>query len=126
MDNFSLPATCKTDDVWLEEDGTPLVFWNRKWSPICGHGFWDNDNGATAFCNKLGYKSGTVNRIESSYSIARLRIGRCHTSEDLAACNRRTNQDNKYCHPQDTAAISITCGQQGDKYSSCELGIFIL
>ena len=28
------------------------------WTPICGHCFWDNDRGATAFCKKAGAESG--------------------------------------------------------------------
>ena len=45
-------------DVKLEEDGTPLVFWDSQWIPICGHYFWDNQHGAELFCRKMGFESG--------------------------------------------------------------------
>ena len=44
---------CNNGDVWLEDDGTPLFFWNDKLSPICGKWFWNNQIGATLFCQKL-------------------------------------------------------------------------
>ena len=43
-------TACSDGDVKLEADGTPLIFWDKVWSPICGHYFWDNQYGAKKFC----------------------------------------------------------------------------
>ena len=47
--------------IWqprLLDDGTPELFFYEKWVPICGHWFWDNDFGATYFCQLLAITSG--------------------------------------------------------------------
>ena len=116
---------CKSGDVKLEEDGTPLLFFDQKWSPICGHNFWDGNDGATTFCNKLGYRSGTVSRKNNKYSVASLRIGGCRPGEELTGCSRGGNYlyhdrlQYRYCFPHDSVAIIINCNQQADTYSSC-------
>ena len=113
----------------MEEDGTPLLYWERKWSPICGHNFKDDNNGATTFCNKLGYRSGTVKWVGRKYPVASVRIGRCKTGEDLTRCTNGGNylhhMNYRYCYPQDSISISITCAQLEKAYSSCNTGKFI-
>ena len=120
------PDLCKTGDVWLEEDGTPLFFWDRKWSPICGWSFWDDNVGATTFCNKLGYKSGTVNKVQNRYPVASVRIGKCGDGDELTACTAGGNflysQNDKYCYPQDAYSITIACNEQANGNSSCNMG----
>ena len=37
-----------------------MIFWGNIWSPICGHYFWDNHNGAKKFCEQLGCYSGAM------------------------------------------------------------------
>ena len=32
-------SICSNGDVSLKDDGTPLIFWDGQWSPICGHYF---------------------------------------------------------------------------------------
>ena len=48
------------------EDKYPEVFWNGKWSPICGPYFWNNDFGASLFCQRLSstYQSGIKNHFK--------------------------------------------------------------
>ena len=48
------------------EDKYPEVFWNGKWSPICGPYFWNNDFGASLFCQRLNstYQSGIKNHFK--------------------------------------------------------------
>ena len=116
---------CNDGDVKLEEDGTPLLFYDHKWSPICGHSCWDNTIGATTFCNKLGYGSGKVTRIYGKYPVANLRIGKCGTGQELTSCTAGANYlnynilEHRYCLPTESASISITCDQKADSYSSC-------
>ena len=38
------------------------VFFNHQWVPICGHWFWDNDEGANLFCQELGFEAGNIRR----------------------------------------------------------------
>ena len=101
------------------------MFWERKWSPICGYSFWDDNAGATSFCNKLGYRAGTVNKIQGSYSISHLRVGKCREGEELAECsaggNYLENDVERYCHPGQTASLAIECDQQTETYSSCNI-----
>ena len=113
----------------LEADGTPLIFFDQKWSPICSHNFKDDNNGATSFCKKLGYASGTVTNKNGKYPVASLRIGRCRPGEELTDCtyggNKLHDDDDiheRYCYPQQTVSISIACDQQTEKNSSCNAG----
>ena len=121
---------CKDGEVKLEEDGTPLLYWEQKWSPICGHNFNDDNNGATAFCNKLGYGSGKAKWVGSKYPVASVRIGRCKPGEELTSCTYGGNYLHKlnyrYCHPQESISISITCTQLTSAFSSCNTGKFVL
>ena len=124
---------CKDGDVRLEEDGTPLLYYDHKWSPICGKDFRNDHNGATTFCKKLGYGSGKVKDIRQRYPVANLRIGRCRAGEELISCTAGGNYLNynilevRYCTPTESASISITCDQsrKGESYSSCNLRKFL-
>ena len=73
--------------VKLESDGTPKLFWDNKWVPICGHFFWDNNNGAKSICNRNGYSDGVVVKTNSAYSEDSIRLGRCNSGEDLQSCS---------------------------------------
>ena len=92
-----------------------------KWFPICGHWFWDDNNGATAFCRKLGYPSGTVARTFHSYDENSLKVGGCLPGEDLSDCSGGGNEyrTTYSCKPGNKEAVSITCSGQADRYSSC-------
>ena len=114
-------SSCQDGDVNLQTDGTPYLFKDDKWFPICGHYFWDNDNGATAFCHKLGYPEGTVRETGHAYSEDSIRVGKCDEGEYLMAC---TDGSNSYetggsCSAGNDAGIRITCAEQGGRYSSC-------
>merc|ERR1712156_923072 len=56
-------------DVRLRSNGEPEVYINGNYRPICGHFFWDNDNGADLFCKQLNsqYRSGEI--TSSKYSL---------------------------------------------------------
>ena len=66
-------------DVRLDQGKYPEVFINGMWSPICGHWFWDNNNGATLFCKKLDpqFRSGVVSRKRVTLTKNAVRVGRC-------------------------------------------------
>ena len=120
--NLYYAGSCRHGDVWLQkEGGTPYIFWLKEWFPICGHWFWDDNNGATAFCNKLGYPSGTQARTFQSYDEESMKVGGCYPGEDLIDC---TAGGNEYkiggsCTPGNDEGISISCSGQAEQYSSC-------
>merc|ERR1711881_521945 len=106
---------CNVGDVKLEKDGTPMLFWKEKWSPICGHYFWDNQHGANTFCKKLGSPSGKQERASAKYGEESIQIGRCNKDVDLTECTKKKS----YCHAGDKVAIRITCeGLKSDTVSS--------
>merc|ERR1712020_532793 len=77
----------------------------EKWSPICGHWFWDNQHGANTFCKKLGYLSGKQERANEKYGEKSIQIGRCNKDVDLTECTKKKG----YCGAKDKVAIRITC-----------------
>ena len=53
----------------LKNGSNPLIFWNDIWSPICGHHFWNNHEGASKFCQKLGCNfGGKVSPLLGNYT----------------------------------------------------------
>ena len=64
----------------------PWVVFQGSWYPICGHYFWDNNNGATTFCQKLGFGSGVMHRQRDAYSKDSMPIGKCLAGQDLTSC----------------------------------------
>ena len=111
----------------MENDGTPMFFWNGKWSPICGEWFWDNQNGAQTFCKKLGYTNGNQQRTNEKYDQDAVQIGRCNADEDLEECSAGCNdkvvgKGCAACAAGGNVAITITCeGPTSDTVSSsCE------
>ena len=57
--------------------------------PICGHYFWDNQNGAKLFCRKMGYSSGSFSGRGSGkkYGIDSFRIGKCNVGDKWESCS---------------------------------------
>ena len=97
---------------------------SNQWSPICGHCFWDNKHGATAFCEKLGYLSGTLQATRQKYPTDSIIVGKCKEGEKLTACTGGCNTyetGNGYvlCAQSQSVSVSITCAGHGDVISSC-------
>ena len=119
--------SCKNGDVTIEDDGAPLLFWNDKWSPICGHFFWDNQYGAELFCQKLGYTSGTQSGRGSNqkYSKDAIKMGMCNNGDVLEKC---TGGGNDYkvgdpgagCTAGNAVKITISCNGVSKKTASCK------
>ena len=70
-------------DLRLRENKYPEILINDKWSPICGHYFWDNKYGATIFCQKLSseYISGKVKNTGLPLASDGVRIGLCNSQD---------------------------------------------
>ena len=134
---------CSNGDVLLESDGTPKVFWNNHWSPICGHYFWDNQYGAKKFCEQLGcYSGGKVSPVfltkgssisthpmRQNYSVDAFKLGTCLANDKWGNCNggcndysvgnHCINNKNANCAAGEPVGIRITCPCTCTKTSSC-------
>ena len=51
--------TVSEGSVRLIQEKYAEIWVDGKWSPICGPGFWDNNIGATLFCQKLDQRQWT-------------------------------------------------------------------
>jgi len=108
---------CKFGDVRLT-NGIAYI-WNGKWESICGHMFWDNDNGATAVCNKLGYNRGQIRRVNRNVNGA-FNTGRCHKVSDFPKCSFGVPSDRLKCHRKSSPMIGVTCdGLSSINRNSC-------
>ena len=113
----------KHGSVRLKYKKYPEIFLEGLWAPICGHYFWDNNNGATLFCKKLGFDHGVVrlpkgiNKILTNDAV---RIGTCvETDDNLVNCSGGCNDlaigghcltDNqRSCSSGQEANIEIEC-----------------
>ena len=97
-------------DIKLGTDGIPYLFWNANWSPICGHFFWNNQEGAKAFCEKLGFTGGTHTR-GGSYSEDAIEIGTCQAGEAVDSCTGAANhyQNTNWCQAGNEVKLTISC-----------------
>ena len=115
---------CSNGDVRLKYDKTPMIFWDGLWSPICGRWFWDNQFGATKFCQRLGYQSGKVLGRGSgeTYSSNSFKVGTCNKNDDWTNC-RGGGNDYKLvegCVKGQPVKITIACsGGSTALTSSC-------
>lgn len=39
---------------------SPQIFQDGTYHPICGHWFWDNNEGAKSYCKQLGFADGEI------------------------------------------------------------------
>ena len=125
----------------LEDDGTPLVYWGNTWMPICGHFFWDNQNGAKLFCEKMGYTSGKFSGRGSGqkYSLDSFKIGNCNDGDKWESCSGGCNEYEaggkcndswgSYCTKGQEVKITIKCSGGVEpkvkiKTTSCQGTIF--
>jgi hypothetical protein len=78
---------CTKGDVKLDA-GYAYIF-EDSWEPICGHFFWDNNKGATGFCQKLTKNdnaTGEVTKINSS-DFDKKDVKRAKTARFIGWCN---------------------------------------
>ena len=117
-------GSCKDGDVSLGSDGSPYIFWNGDWSPICGHWFWNDQNGAKSFCKKLGFPDGSLNKEKSEYGEDAIEIGVCRPGEMIHSCTGGSNEYKKtgWCQAGNAVKMTISCvgNTQDSTQSSCE------
>ena len=109
---------CQDGDVKLNKDGTPFIFWNDLWSPLCGHYFWENQYGATKFCQQLGYESGmhSGKPITKIYPVESFTLGKCLHDDEWPCCTGGENHfvsgrslTNGTCAKSNDQAMVIRC-----------------
>ena len=123
---------CSNGDVKLEDNGTPFVFWDNHWMPICGHYFWDNQDGAKHFCRKMGYSSGSFSGRGSGekYDMDSFRIGKCKSADKWESCSGGcndyqgggvcSNNGGAKCDKDQKVKITIECsGGDSIRTTSC-------
>ena len=92
MYKFWIFLDCSNGEVQLERDNTPVICWDKEWSPICGHYFWDNEHGVAKFCQQLGYSSGTfLHHITGAYQKDAFKIGECRKDDTWLNCSGGCN-----------------------------------
>ena len=104
----------------------PEVLLHGTWSPICGNYFWDNNHGATLFCQKLSpeFKSGTmIRRYDKPLESDGIRIGKCFSDDHWPECTGGCNdfETGKSCF-QNSDAI-CTSGNEVSVEIQCSKGI---
>ena len=78
----------------LKEEKTPEVMWKGKWTPICGHAFWNSEHGPNLFCQKLDpkFKYGKVTKkLDKHIKSDAIWIGHCHSEDDWLSCTGGCN-----------------------------------
>ena len=94
----------------------PEVMNNGKWSPICAHYFWNNDNGAKTVCTTLGFSGGTHQQTNTTYDTDAMPVGACYAEQDLTSCTGGGNawgnfeESHGYCKAGTSVGITVTCG----------------
>ena len=84
---FHSITECKRGDVELADDGVPNIFLDGSMHPICGNYLWDNEHGATIFCKKLGFLSGTRELTFETMTVDAFYVGICRATDvDLTDC----------------------------------------
>ena len=108
------------ETVRLIDGKYPEVWLNGKWSPICGHGFWDNNYGAIMFCRKLNplFISGIVRKGRERLESDAIRVGRCDINDKWLQCTGGCNDLGigngcAKCRAGEDALIEIKCSQGG-------------
>ena len=120
---WSISESCGEGDVTLLADGTPYLFWGGSWTPICGHYFWNNQNGAKAFCQKLGFSDGSQNKEYSDYCEDAIEVGACSSVNVIESCTGGSNMYSKtnWCQIGNKVKMTISCNgnTQNSDLSSC-------
>ena len=97
----------------------PEVLYQGKYYPICGHYFWDNNGGATAVCNFLGFKNGKMAITQAKYSEDAMPVGICKAGEGLTKCTGggnawgNFNYINGGCKKGQGVGVTVTCDSPG-------------
>ena len=123
----STRSTCHGTKLSSYPSGNPYIYIEDAWRPICGHYFWDNDNGCDTICTNLGYDSGTTSSSSSgqTYDEDAYSVGKCEEDENIFYC---TGAQNFYdtepltgCTSGNPISVTCTCsGNNGGSAFECD------
>ena len=68
--------------------------WKGKWTPICGHAFWNSEYGPNLFCQKLDPKfkyAKVTRRLDKVIESDAFWIGNCGKEDDWLSCTGGCN-----------------------------------
>merc|ERR1719210_2960474 len=97
--------------------GEPEIFANGNWVPICGHWFWNNENGANTFCRQLGYLTGNLIATERKLATDAMYVGSCKAGEDLHSCSEGCCSDG--CRKGSVGCGDCGAGKNGGITMTC-------
>lgn len=69
--------------------GRLQLYTGHRWTTVCGHYFWDNDEGAKTACLKLGYEGGVIHKVTTGLSLDDTDVwysGGCNAGEAIGQC----------------------------------------
>ena len=94
----------------------PEVYQDGEWYPICGHFFWNNDNGAETICKWLGYAGGTQRNSGGVLEKDAIEVGACNAGERMHACTGGGNSYNvinpsnpTWCEAGNQVKVEVKC-----------------
>ena len=109
--------------VRLGSNQVAEVYFNGQWVPICGHHFWDNNLGASLFCQQLGFGSGIIKQRYLILSNDALQVGGCNVGDKWLECSNpicnqliiggQCNDSPGNCNMGEPAGVSIECINSG-------------
>jgi len=102
----------------------PNVNFEGEWYPICGHWFWNSNDGATIVCQKLGFDLGTHQELDAPFTKDAIQVGRCNPGEELTSCTAGGNSwptvISECESGQPGGSVTVTCqGGSEHKQATC-------
>ncbi len=93
----------------MKDEKFPEVLYNGKWSPICRYGFWNNDWGATLFCQELGYSTGVrKDHTDEPLESDGINIGECNSADSWLNCSNK-QMPHSDCAKGKVASVAVQC-----------------
>ncbi len=95
-----------------------IVHDDGSYYPVCGIGFADNDEGASALCRRMGYNYGGKSiRTNAIYAKDAMSIGRCNPGEGVESCTAGGNAYGDFtsggaCAAGNPVGVQIVCNEQ--------------
>ena len=107
---------------------TPEFFYSGEWHPICGHYFWDNENGAATLCRKLGFDAGKLVAKGLQFSQDAIPVGKCEANQALTSCklgDYKRQPVPEPCARGKPAGVAMQCsGGSKQRTASCITGVY--
>jgi len=106
----------------------PEVLYQGTYYPICGHYFWNSNNGASIVCKLLGFNRGLQRQTWNKFGVDAMPVGDCKPGEKLTQCtgggNDWGNFDDRdgWCKKGKEVGVEVTCYCDGENAKSVSTG----